>query len=199
MSVYAAGVDRWQRIGAVERPAGVEALAAAPGRALDFEMWVGDRGDALLRFAYVLTGDAALAEDAVQDALTAACAKWARVSAADDPDAYVRRMIVNAHVSWWRRFRRRELPVPEPDHGRTAASGDGADQRAEADAIWRLCAGLPRTQRAAVVLRYYEGLSYAEIGAVLDCAEATARSRVHRALATLKQTLKEPSTGDRDE
>jgi RNA polymerase sigma-70 factor (sigma-E family) len=192
MSVYTAP---WQRTGAVERPADVEALAAATDSALDFETWVGDRGDALLRFAYVLTGDAALAEDAVQDALTSACAKWSRVRAADDPDAYVRRMIVNAHVSWWRRFRRRESPVPDPETRTTTA--DGATERAEADAIWNLCAGLPRAQRAAVVLRYYEGLSYAEIGAVLGCAEATARSRVHRALATLRQTL--TGGGDSDE
>ncbi len=198
MSVYAVtDADRWQRNRPAGRPAGVEALAAvAENAAADFETWVSSRGDALLRFAYVLTGDATLAEDAVQDALTTACAKWPRIQQADDPDAYVRRMIANAHVSWWRRFRRRESPVAEPERGHLTTA-DGAEERAEADAIWKLCAGLPRQQRAAVVLRYYEGLSYAEIGAVLDCAEATARSRVHRALATLKQTL--TGEGDADE
>ncbi|HZO66980.1 MAG TPA: SigE family RNA polymerase sigma factor [Kribbellaceae bacterium] len=163
---------------------------------VDFETWVAARGDALLRFAYVLTGDAVLGEDAVQDALTTACAKWSRIRRADDPDAYVRRMIVNAHVSWWRRFRRREAPVAEPDLG-APVSPDGAGERAEADAVWALCATLPTQQRAAVVLRYYEGLSYAEIGEVLGCAEATARSRVYRALGTLKTAL--TNGGDDDD
>lgn len=170
---------------------GMEAvLAAAEVRTgpLDFEVWVTAKADALLRFAYVLTGDATLAEDAVQDALTTACARWARVSRADDPEAYVKRMVVNAHISWWRRFRRREAPVDDPVRTARAVS-DGTAARAEADAIWDLCATLPDKQRAAVVLRFYEELSYAEIAQLLHCAEATARSHVHRALAALKTTL----------
>jgi RNA polymerase sigma-70 factor (sigma-E family) len=163
---------------------GVEARSGA----LDFEAWVAEKGDALLRFAYVLTGDSSLAEDAVQDALTTACARWGRVSRADDPEAYVKRMVVNAHISWWRKFRRREAPVPDPVRTASAAP-DGASARAESDAVWALCATLPDKQRAAVVLRFYEELSYAEIGALLHCAEATARSHVHRALAALKTTL----------
>ncbi|WP_238174302.1 RNA polymerase sigma factor [Kribbella kalugense] len=164
--------------------AAAEVRTGPPG----FEVWVTEKADALLRFAYVLTGDSSLAEDAVQDALTTACARWARVSRADDPEAYVKRMVVNAHISWWRRFRRREAPVPEPV--RTArAVGDGTAARAESEAIWALCATLPDKQRAAVVLRFYEELSYAEIAQLLHCAEATARSHVHRALAALKTTL----------
>ena len=165
-------------------------MAAAEARTgqLDFEVWVTEKADALLRFAYVLTGDANLAEDAVQDALTTACARWARVSRADDPEAYVKRMVVNAHISWWRRFRRREAPVPEPVRTANAVS-DGTAGRAESEAIWTLCATLPDKQRAAVVLRFYEELSYAEIAQLLHCAEATARSHVHRALAALKTTL----------
>ncbi len=162
---------------------------------VDFETWVAARGDALLRFAYVLTGDATLGEDAVQDALTTACAKWSRIRRADDPDAYVRRMIVNAHVSWWRRFRRRESPVADPALS-TQVTSDGVGERAEADAVWALCATLPPQQRAAVVLRYYEGLSYAEIGEVLGCAEATARSKVFRALGSLKTALTDGGDDD---
>ena len=175
-------------------------MAAAEARtdraqSLDFELWVTEKSDALLRFAYVLTGDRALAEDAVQDALTTACARWGRVSRADDPEAYVKRMVVNAHISWWRRFRRREAPVTDPV--RTAyAAPDGAADRAESEAVWALCATLPDKQRAAVVLRFYEGLSYAEIGELLHCAEATARSHVHRALAALKTTLSKEGAED---
>jgi RNA polymerase sigma-70 factor (sigma-E family) len=161
----------------------------------DFELFVTERVDALLRFAYVLTGDVSLAEDAVQDALTTACARWARVSRADDPEAYVKRMVVNAHISWWRRFRRREAPAAEPT--RTAPpTMDGSTARADAEAVWALCSTLPDRQRAAVVLRFYEELSYAEIAELLHCAEATARSHVHRALASLKDTLSKEGAED---
>jgi RNA polymerase sigma-70 factor (sigma-E family) len=173
------------------------ALAAAEAHtgAIDFELWVTEKSDALLRFAYILTGDVTLAEDAVQDALTTACARWGRVSRADDPEAYVKRMVVNAHISWWRRFRRREAPAAEPT--RTApASPDGTAARADAEAVWALCATLPDRQRAAVVLRFYEELSYAEIGVLLHCAEATARSHVHRALGVLKNTLSKEGAED---
>ncbi|MFG1621031.1 SigE family RNA polymerase sigma factor [Kribbella sp. NPDC049227] len=172
-------------------------MAAAEARTspIEFELWVSEKADALLRFAYVLTGDKALAEDAVQDALTTACARWSRVSRADDPEAYVKRMVVNAHISWWRRFRRREAPSPDPIRTAPSAS-DGATARAESDAVWALCATLPDKQRAAVVLRFYEELSYAEIGELLHCAEATARSHVHRALAALKTTLSKEGAED---
>lgn len=76
----------------------------------DFDAWVAARGPALLRLAYTLTGDRGDAEDVVQDALSRALPRWERISRADDPDAYVRRMVVNAHVSEW---------VPVPDRLRT--------------------------------------------------------------------------------
>jgi RNA polymerase sigma-70 factor (sigma-E family) len=171
------------------------ATAGAEAGALDFEHFVTERVDALLRFAYVLTGDVSLAEDAVQDALTTACARWGRVSSADDPEAYVKRMVVNAHISWWRRFRRREAPAAEPSRT-VPPTVDGTAARADAEAVWELCTTLPDKQRAAVVLRFYEELSYAEIAQLLHCAEATARSHVHRALASLKDTLSKEGAED---
>ena len=92
-------------------------------------------------------------------------------------------MVVNAHVSGWRRTPAR---VAGRRRSATAAYADPADRVAEADAVWRVCAGLPRQQRAAVVLRFYEDLDYAEIAAILDVTEATVRSHVHRALAALR-------------
>ena len=151
-----------------------------------FDSWATPRAPALLRFAYLVTGDQHAAEDAVQAALASAFETWPRVRSADNPDGYVRRMIVNAHVSRWRRFGRRESPVPDvhlPD------VPDRADGVASSAAVWAACADLPVKQRAAIVLRYYEDLDYAEIARVLDCAEATARSHVHRALATLRTGL----------
>lgn len=162
----------------------MEAGRSAAGGAT-FDAWATARVGALLRFAYLVVGSQHAAEDAVQEAMTTACAKWSTVSRTRDPDAYVRRMIVNAHVSGWRRTRREspvELVRDVPDESAT-------ERLATADAVWRVCQGLPRQQRAAVVLRFYEDLDYPEIAAVLDLAEATVRSHVHRALAALRAEL----------
>ena len=169
----------------VEPDADRSARASAPP---SFDEWVTARAPSLLRFAYVVTGSQHAAEDAVQDALARACERWARVGRTSDPDSYVRRMIVNAHISRWRRTRR-ESPVeavlaadPQPDH---------ADRLGTDDAVWAVCRELPPRQRAAVVLRFYEDLEYAEIAGLLDCSEATVRSHVHRALAALRARLTE--------
>ena len=169
----------------VEPDADRSARASTPP---SFDDWVTARAPSLLRFAYVVTGSQHAAEDAVQDALARACERWARVGRTLDPDTYVRRMIVNAHISRWRRTRR-ESPVeavlaadPQPDH---------ADRLGTDDAVWAVCRELPPRQRAAVVLRFYEDLEYAEIAGLLDCSEATVRSHVHRALAALRARLTE--------
>ena len=159
-----------------------------PSQPPSFDDWVAARGPSLLRFAYVVTGSQHAAEDAVQDALARACERWARVARTRDPDSYVRRMVVNAHISRWRRTRR-ESPVssfrdgdPQPDH---------ADRLGTGDAVWTVCRELPPRQRAAVVLRFYEDLEYAEIASLLACSEATVRSHVHRALGALRSRLSE--------
>src|SRR5262245_11229293 len=132
----------------------------------DFSAYVAARGDALLRFAYVLTGDHADAQDAVQIALSRALPRWDRIRAVDDVDAYVKRMVVNAHVSAWRRFRRRESPVSDVPGADEALSLDPADAVVDAvsdEAVWQACSRLATTQRVAIVLRYYEGLSFKDI------------------------------------
>ena len=153
----------------------------------DFDSWVAARGPALLRLAYVLTGDGADAEDVVQDALSRALPRWSRISTVEDPDAYVRRMIVNAHVSRWRKFRRREVPV-EVVRDRPAPPGVGAE---DSDRLWRACRSLPADQRTAVVLRFYEDLDYAEIAALTGVREGSVRSRVSRGIAALRHELGE--------
>ena len=158
-----------------------------------FDDWVEARAAALLRFAYLVTGSQHEAEEAVQAALTRALEKWSRVRRTTDPDQYVRRMIVNEHISGWRRGRRRELPVAQV---REATYVDPADAVAGSDVVWRVCSGLPRQQRAAVVLRYYEDLEYAEIAAILGVAEPTVRSHVHRALAALRGELERQERSD---
>lgn len=157
----------------------------------DFERWATARLDRLVRFAYLVTGSQHSADDAVQTALTSACARWSRISRTDDPGAYVRRMVVNAHVSAWRRTGRREVRTAEPRPLSGPSRDDVAETVARDDAVWRVCRDLPPQQRAAVVLRFYEDLDYPEIARVLDVTEATVRSHVHRGLNALRHALTE--------
>lgn len=143
-----------------------------------FEEYVTGRGRALLRFAYVLTQDAELAQDLVQDALVKTHGRWSRV---DHPDAYVHRAIVNDFCSWKRRRASKDVVTSDVPEGLT--QDDGPEDR---DAMWRLLAELPRQQRAALVLRFYEGLDDAAIGRALGCNETTVRSHVSKALAALR-------------
>ncbi|HEU0130654.1 MAG TPA: SigE family RNA polymerase sigma factor [Mycobacteriales bacterium] len=155
---------------------------------MELDELVAARGDALLRFAYLLCGDAYLAEDLVQTVLARAYAKWRRVAAADRPEAYLKKMIVNEHLSWRRRRSSGEVV--------TAAVGDSAvaardDAVADRDAVWRLLATLPRRQRAVLVLRYYEDLDDAAVAAALGCSESTVRSYASRGLAALRIDVEE--------
>lgn len=161
----------------------------------DFETWVSSRVPALLRYALLVTGNSEDAQDVVQDALAAAWTKWPRVRESRDVDAYVRRMIANANISRWRRSRRREILMPDPPSREfTHAAIELAGPASPADdPMWTACLSLPRRQRAALVLRFYEDLSFAEIAEILDCREATARSHVHRGLAALRALIDDQS------
>lgn len=157
----------------------------------EFDSWVAARGPALLRLAYTLTGNRADAEDLVQEALSRALPRWNRIVRVEDPNAYVRRMVVNAHTSTWRRFGRREVPSslrPEPERAAPESRVASDDSRR----LWLACRSLPAAQRTAVVLRFYEQLEYAEIAALTDVREGTVRSRVSRGIAALRAELGEP-------
>jgi RNA polymerase sigma-70 factor (sigma-E family) len=154
---------------------------------MEFGEYVVRHRPGLLRFATVLTCQTWLAEDLVSDVLCRAFERWDRISRMDEPNAYVRRMVVNEYLSWHRRLARTSPRADvEPDAARLS---DGADERAERDAMIHRLAGLPRRQRAAVVLRYYAGLPDAEIAAQLGCRVTTVRSQISRALAALRVDL----------
>lgn len=157
--------------------------------AQDFEPWVRASGAGLLRFAYLVLRDHDRADEAVQDALIAAYPRWARIVRSGDPGPYLRRCVINADVSRWRRFGRRETPVADLAELRDDTEPDPAELYADEDAIWALCGTLPVKQRAAVVLRYYEGRPDVEIATALGCSVSTVRSQIHRALATLRVRL----------
>ncbi|GAA3286354.1 SigE family RNA polymerase sigma factor [Dactylosporangium vinaceum] len=165
-----------------------------------FEEYVAARGPALVRFAALLTGDQHRAEDLVQDALTKAYLRWGRIRRGDDPDVYLRRLVLNASRSWWRRLRNREVvdivDVDEPrlmfvNGDDSAALDTGA---AERDALWRLIRALPEQQRAVVVLRYYEDLDDTTIARILDCSAVTVRTHAMRALHRLRAAYQEATT-----
>ncbi|WP_412543215.1 SigE family RNA polymerase sigma factor [Longispora sp. K20-0274] len=148
---------------------------------MTFEEYAAARMSALLRYATVLTGDRALAEDVVQNVLVRAHSRWRRI---EDPDRYLRRMVVNEYLSWRRRWSR-IVPMPSVAPPRSDAP-DHATSHADRDALRAELDRLPRRQRAVLVLRYYEGLTDAEIAEVLDCAPGTVRGYASRALAALR-------------
>jgi len=161
---------------------------------VSYEAFCRHHTEDLLRLALLLTGSEADAQDATQDALERAFRSWDRVQAADSSYAYVRTMVVNASRSWWRRTRARETPVAsvfDPGWDPTQDPAQDPAQLADAFAVWDSCLGLPHHQKVAVVLRFYEGLSYAEIADAAGCSEATARTRVFRGLGRMRQDLGE--------
>lgn len=152
---------------------------------MTFEEYAFARTSALVRLARLLTGDEHRAEDLVQDVLARAYARWGRISRTDRPDAYVRRMLVNAHNSWWRQRSSREISVAAVRD--RAGDVDEAAGVAERDALWRLVCDLPARQRTVIVLRYYEDLDDTSIAEILACSAGTVRTHAKRALAALRQ------------
>ena len=149
----------------------------------DYPLFVAARWTRLLRTAYLLTQDWQAAEDLTQAALVKAWLAWARVDG--DPEAYVRKIIVTTHVSWWRRLGRRgELPTGQlPERPGQKSDVDTVDDR---DAVWRALGRLPAGQRAVVVLRFFEDLTEAQVAAILGCSTGTVKSQTSRALAKLR-------------
>lgn len=152
-----------------------------------FEEFVHSRGAALVRFARLLTGDEHRADDLVQEVLAKAFVHWRQVAAAQRPDVYVRRMLVNANSSWWRRRANREVAAAEPTPaGGPPATEDIGAAVAARDELWRMVLTLPVRQRAVLVLRYYEDLDDAAIAEILGCSTITVRTTALRGLTTLR-------------
>ncbi|TQS47121.1 SigE family RNA polymerase sigma factor [Cryptosporangium phraense] len=149
-----------------------------------FDEYVAERGVALLRFAYLLTGDHQLAEDLVQESLVRVHRRWSRIRRTDRPGAYVRQTILRQYLSWRRRSSSSEIPVAV-DADRSG-DGDPADRVSERAALMAALATLPRQQRAVLVLRFYEDRDDGEIAALLGCTAATVRSHASRGLARLR-------------
>jgi RNA polymerase sigma-70 factor (sigma-E family) len=152
-----------------------------------FREYVVARSPALLRTAYLITGNRADAEDLLQTALAKTYLAWGRIRERESTDAYVRRVLVNTHTSFWRK-RRQATVVPYADVPEPRTRDDHEDGSDLHDALWRALTALPPRMRAAVVLRYYEQLSEAEVADVLGCSIGTVKSQTARALLKLRDT-----------
>ena len=149
-----------------------------------FAQFVEARERALQRTAWLLTGDRGLAEDLVQTALVRAWPRWERIRRHDDPEVYVRRVMVNTWATWARRRWRGERATVSVPEG--PAPGDIAAEVAVRVAIRSALASLTARQRAVLVLRVFDDLSEAQVADVLDCAVGTVKSTMSQALAKLR-------------
>jgi RNA polymerase sigma-70 factor (sigma-E family) len=149
-----------------------------------FREFVAGRSRALLRTAWLLTGDWASAQDLVQTALAKTWPAWSRIRRTDDPEVYVRRVLVTTYATWWRRRWRGEAPAAVlPDTSTAPDAYEEADRRAVVAAA---LATLTRGQRAVVVLRYFDDLTEAQTASVLGCSVGTVKSQHARALTALR-------------
>ena len=153
------------------------------GAEAEFSAFVQRRWPQLVRLGFVLTGDAGLAEDLAQTALARAYASWPRICRTGDPDAYVRRVLVNANRS---RFRKRRVAeqltgtVPEPVPQEVTRDSD--------DRVTLMAAllSLPPRQRSVVVLRFWLDMTETQVAEALGCSVGNVKSQASRALATLR-------------
>lgn len=161
-----------------------EQIPAARAERLAFADFVAARGQALQRTAFLLTADWAMAEDLLQTALARAYPRWSRIER-DDPEAYVRKVIVNTWSSWWRRKWRGERPTE------TLPDSAAADPYADADrrsAVAAALAALPPGQRAVVVLRFHEDMTEAQVAATLGVSVGTVKSQTAKAMTRLRDS-----------
>lgn len=153
----------------------------------EFDEFVVARGAALLRTAYLLTGDRHMAEDLVQAALAKTFRHWSRVRDGS-PEAYVRQVMVRENITWWRRRRIVETPVADVPERSASGVGADVDRRVSLDAALR---HLSAQQRAVLVLRYYDDLTARQAADALGCSVGTVKTQAHRALKRLREVAPE--------
>lgn len=153
---------------------------------MTFEEYAQQHTRRLLRLATVLASDRGAAEDVVQEVLIRAHLSWPKISRLSYPHAYLRRMVVNECVSWRRKWGR-ILAVPDIELDQSTADHGG--RHADRDELIAELRKLAPKVRAAIVLRYFEGLSDAEIADSLGCRQVTVRGYIHRGLKALRIEL----------
>ena len=161
---------------------------------MTFEEFAATQMPGVLRFAAVLTGDLADAEDLAQEVLTRAYSRWGRIGGLDRPDLYVRKMMLNEYLSWRRRSAR-QIPAGAGTLEQASTASDHAQQYIEREELLAELGKLSRQQRVVLVLRYYEDQGDAEIAELLGCAPGTIRTYASRALAALRIELRPELAG----
>lgn len=163
-----------------------------------FERFVVERSATLLRTAFMLIGDKVEAEDLLQTALLRTALKWRGVNG--QPDAYVRKVLVNLARDRWRRIKRRpvehsmdDLPPALTFHH------DHADTVVDNQLLAEGLATLSQRQREVLALRYFEDLSIADTAATMGTSEGTVKSYTSRALLQLREFLGDRATDDNTE
>jgi RNA polymerase sigma-70 factor (sigma-E family) len=152
----------------------------------DFVEYMTDRSAWLRRVAFLMCQDWQQVDDLAQTAMTKLYAHWPRVKKFENPDAYLRRILVNTYLSetrkpWWRRSTSHEMPGLE-----TPAAVPDVETALE---LRQALAALPPRQRATIVLRYYCDLSVEQTAAELNCSQGTVKSNTARGLAALRIRL----------
>jgi RNA polymerase sigma-70 factor (sigma-E family) len=153
----------------------------------EFDAFMTASWTSLYRTAVLMTGDAHLAEDLLQNTMGKVYKAWSRVSRVEHPRSYARTILANEVSSWWRKRSSSEVPMASrPDD----TSTPGHDDRiVEAAMVWQALQRLTARQRAVMVLRYYEDLNGAEIAAALGISEGAVKAHAHSALRSLESTL----------
>lgn len=155
---------------------------------MTFEEFAAEQLPGVLRFAAILAGDRALAEDLAQEVLIRAHSRWGKIGSLDRPEYYVRKMILHEFLHW-RRREWRQIPSGAASDVDRRSVPDHAVGYAERDALFAKIGKLPARQRAVLALRYYEGLSDTEIADLIGCKPGTVRGYATRALAALRVEL----------
>lgn len=167
-----------------------------------FREFVTERSPALLRTAWMLTGDPHTAEDLLQTALARTWPHWPRIRT-EHPEAYVRTVMVRTNASWWSRRWRGERPTEDlaaasrrsgDPSGSDPTAGDPQHGIPEQLDLARALRTLPVRQRQCVVLRHFDNLSVAETARVMRCSEGTVKSQTAKGLATLRATIGQEET-----
>jgi len=175
------GIDIGGRVDAAD--ASADGAPCTPGPVpAGFDAFYRAHHESLVRLGFLLTLSEDVARDLVHDVFARVYLRWDELG---DPLPYLRRSVVNASRSW---HRRRQLE-------RSHAAEQTADTALEADELFDVLARLPARQRSAIVMRFYEQMSDAEIAAVLHCRPGTVASLVHRGCARLRGAMAEPEEG----
>jgi RNA polymerase sigma-70 factor (sigma-E family) len=165
------GAQAWEGGGVANEPDGFQ------------EYVVARQGD-LLRLARMLTGDWAGAEDLVQVSLERVWPRWNRIVRDGDPDAYVRRVLVNAHLKSGRRRWRGEQPFADVPERPDGDPFEAADLR---QTVQALLPSLPPRQRVVLVLRYFLDLTEPSVADLLGCSVGTVKSQSAKGLRKLRE------------